>query len=63
MESRLRSVCLLTLGALLQRRVSYILYVYFQRVRYYIESKLCSLCVLTEGALFQERVNYVLYMY
>jgi len=34
-ESKLCSVCVLTEGALVQGRVRYVLYVYWQRVRWY----------------------------
>jgi len=57
------SVCVLIDGALLQRKVSYVLYVYLQRVRSYRGDWVFSVCVLIDGALLQRKVSYVLYVY
>ena len=62
-ESKLCSECVLTVGALVQERVSYVLYCIDRGCVVTGESKLCSVCILTEGALVKGRLSCVLYVY
>ena len=57
------SVSVLIDGALLQRKLSYVLMCIDRGCVGTEETEFCSVCVLIYGALLQRKVTYVLYVY